>query len=72
MTVDAKPVLGAALSINSLPAYRPWLLSRQRDLELQDFFRAEVLDGERSIVVQQAANRLHVQKALLVWLMKLE
>ena len=46
MTVDAKPVLGAALSINSLPAYRPWLLSRQRDLELQDFFRAEVLDGD--------------------------
>ena len=46
MTANAKPVLGAALSIASLPAYRPWLLSRQRDLELQDFFRADVLDGD--------------------------
>lgn len=46
MTAHAKPVLGAALSINSLPAYLPWLLSRQRDLELQDFFRAEALDGD--------------------------
>jgi sugar phosphate isomerase/epimerase len=46
MTVHAKPVLGAALSIQSLPACRPWLLSRPRDLELQDFFRAEVLDGD--------------------------
>lgn len=46
MPADVKPVLGAALSINSLPAYREWLLSRQRDLELQDFFQAAVLDGD--------------------------
>ncbi len=31
------PVLGAALNINSIPAYRDWLLERQRDLEIQDF-----------------------------------
>jgi ornithine carbamoyltransferase len=30
---------------------------------------SEVLDGERSIVLQQAANRLHTQKALLEWLL---
>jgi ornithine carbamoyltransferase len=30
---------------------------------------SEVLDGERSIVIQQAANRLHAQKALLQWLL---
>jgi ornithine carbamoyltransferase len=29
----------------------------------------EALDGERSIVFQQAGNRLHAQKALLVWLL---
>jgi ornithine carbamoyltransferase len=29
----------------------------------------EVLDGERSIVFQQAGNRLHAQKALLRWLL---
>ncbi len=46
MPAYAKSVLGAALSINSLPAYREWLLSRQRDLELQDFFRSEALDGD--------------------------
>jgi ornithine carbamoyltransferase len=28
-----------------------------------------VLDGERSVVFQQAGNRLHAQKALLKWLM---
>ena len=29
---------------------------------------AEVLDGPRSRVIPQAANRLHFQKALLLWL----
>ena len=28
-----------------------------------------VLDGERSVVFQQAGNRLHAQKALLKWLL---
>jgi ornithine carbamoyltransferase len=30
---------------------------------------SDVLDGERSIVFQQAGNRLHAQKALLEWLL---
>jgi ornithine carbamoyltransferase len=30
----------------------------------------EVLDGERSVVFQQAGNRMHAQKALLVWLLR--
>jgi ornithine carbamoyltransferase len=30
---------------------------------------SDVLDGERSVVVQQAANRMHTQKALLAWLL---
>jgi ornithine carbamoyltransferase len=28
-----------------------------------------VLDGPKSVVFQQAGNRLHAQKALLKWLM---
>nr|MBA2726099.1 ornithine carbamoyltransferase [Actinomycetota bacterium] len=31
---------------------------------------SEVLDGPRSVVWQQAENRLHVQKALLRWMMR--
>jgi ornithine carbamoyltransferase len=33
---------------------------------------SEVLDGQRSIVLQQAGNRLHAQKALLEWLLATE
>jgi ornithine carbamoyltransferase len=29
----------------------------------------DVLDGDRSVVFQQAGNRLHAQKALLQWLL---
>jgi ornithine carbamoyltransferase len=31
---------------------------------------SDVLDGERSIVFQQAGNRMHAQKALLKWLLE--
>ena len=29
----------------------------------------EVIDGPQSAVIQQAANRMHVQKGLLAWLL---
>ena len=38
----------------------------RRNLEVSD----EVLDGERSLVYAQAANRLHSQKALLTMLLR--
>jgi ornithine carbamoyltransferase len=30
----------------------------------------EVLDGPRSLVLDQAENRLHAQKAVMVWLLR--
>ncbi len=45
-----------ATVLHCLPAYR--------GLEIT----AEVLDGPRSVVWDQAENRLHAQKALLHWL----
>jgi ornithine carbamoyltransferase len=33
-----------------------------------DEITADVLDGPASIVLDQAENRLHVQKAIMVWL----
>jgi ornithine carbamoyltransferase len=29
----------------------------------------EVIDGPQSIVIAQAANRMHAQKGILVWLL---
>ena len=38
----------------------------RRNLEVTD----EVLDGPRSLIYEQAENRLHSQKALLVMLLR--
>ncbi|MFY9304661.1 MAG: ornithine carbamoyltransferase [Rhodoluna sp.] len=51
----AKP---GAIVLHCLPAYRGYEIS------------AEVLDGPQSVVWDQAENRLHAQKALMVWLVE--
>lgn len=40
------PVLGAALPLDGLRRHRDWILDKQRDLEIQDFFWAEVLNSD--------------------------
>lgn len=45
-----------AIVLHCLPAYRGYEIS------------AEVLDGPQSVIWDQAENRLHAQKALMVWL----
>jgi sugar phosphate isomerase/epimerase len=46
LPLSARPVLGAALPLAGVRLYRDWILEKQRDLELQDFFSAEVLNGD--------------------------
>jgi sugar phosphate isomerase/epimerase len=44
-STDRLPVLGAALDLKNLELHRGWILDKQRDLEIQDFFNAAMLDG---------------------------
>jgi sugar phosphate isomerase/epimerase len=46
MTQTDLPVLGAALPLSGLMLHRDWILAMQRDLEVQDFFMADVLNGD--------------------------
>ena len=40
------PIVGAALTKQTLALHRDWILEKQRDLEIQDFFSSETLDGD--------------------------
>ena len=53
LLAKAKP---DAIVLHCLPAYRGFEIS------------AEVLDGPQSVIWDEAENRLHAQKALMVWL----
>jgi ornithine carbamoyltransferase len=57
--------VNAALVRHAPHAYFMHCLPAHRGEEVTD----EVIDGPTSIVVQQAGNRLHVQKGILAWLL---
>ena len=40
------PVLGVALPLEGLRLHRNWILDKQRDLEIQDFIWADLLNGD--------------------------
>lgn len=52
------PTLGAAMPLDSLENHRDWIISDQRDLELQDFITADVLNGDWQPLVARARDLL--------------
>lgn len=52
------PILGAALGHEDLEGHRSWLLEAPRDLELQAFVDAEVLDGDWSGLAEDTRRLL--------------
>lgn len=56
--MSSLPVLGAALPVEHLPAFRDWLFEKDRDLELQSFTRADVLDGDWRPLADRARGLL--------------
>ena len=43
---DSLPILGAAMPVRVLETMKDWIVEGGRDLELQDFIRAETLNGD--------------------------
>lgn len=53
------PVIGAALMVKDLPSYRDWLFEKDRDLEIQDFFRPDLMaSGDVAPVAEEARKML--------------
>ncbi len=52
------PVIGCALGVPALPEFRDWILEKQRDVELQGFHMADVLNGDWSALVDSAKTHL--------------
>ena len=51
---NSTPVIGACLPVEQLSTYRDWLIEKDRDLEIQSFTQASVLDGDWRGLVDEA------------------
>ncbi|MFN6978725.1 MAG: sugar phosphate isomerase/epimerase family protein, partial [Gemmobacter sp.] len=52
------PVIGAAMPTSALETYRDWILEKNRDLEIQSFINAEVLNGDWQPLADQTRRLL--------------
>lgn len=52
------PIAGAAMMIEEIDAHRDWLLEKPRDLEIQNFSKAEVLESDWTPLVDRAKTLL--------------
>jgi sugar phosphate isomerase/epimerase len=52
------PIVGAALTTATLAVHRDWILEKQRDLEIQDFFSSATLDGDWRAVAGEVRRLL--------------
>ena len=58
MTDHTLPLLGAALRISELADHADWLITHQRDVEIQDTASPDVLDGDWQPLLRQARDVL--------------
>jgi len=52
------PVVGAAMTLDDVETHRDWLFEKHRDLELQDFVEAEILNGDWKPLAERARTLL--------------
>ncbi|CAN1526038.1 IolE Sugar phosphate isomerases/epimerases [Rhabdaerophilaceae bacterium] len=59
------PLLGAAVPLSGLRMHKDWILEQQRDLEVQDFFTAEILNGDWKPLAEEVKRELDGYKGRL-------
>ncbi|MGP1397320.1 MAG: TIM barrel protein [Inquilinaceae bacterium] len=52
------PVIGAVMTVSQLETYHDWVLDKHRDLEIQNFFSSDVLDGDWRRLAERARTLL--------------
>ncbi|MEH7837901.1 sugar phosphate isomerase/epimerase family protein [Rhizobium laguerreae] len=56
--MSSLPVVGAAMTLDEVELHRDWLFEKSRDLELQSFIDAEVLNGDWAPLAARARRLL--------------
>ena len=52
------PIVGAAMTLTDVEIHRNWLLEKPRDLELQSFVEAEILNGDWAPLAERTKKLL--------------